>query len=289
MTTNQRRAAVTHLTATFPVSQRHACALVCLARSRWQHTPAPSDDAALVAALRDVAAAKPAYGYRQCCRVLRREGWGVNRKRVHRVYRAAKLQLRPKRRRRKRVAVARVPRPVAAAVNAQWTIDFISDEFANGRRFRTLSVVDEMTRECLALWPDVSLPSTTVVRVLAEIAEVRGAPERLMLDNGPEMIAKALDTWAYEQGVTLHFSRPGKPVENCFVESFHGTFREECLNAHWFLGLPDARDVIEAWRIAYNTERPHSRLGGRTPSEWAERQRKIEDNERARVALIPPT
>jgi putative transposase len=184
---------------------------------------------------------------------------------VHRgVYRAAKLQLRPKRRRRKLVAVARVPRPVAVAVNTQWTIDFISDEFVSGRRFRTLSVVDEHTRECLALWPDVSLPSVTVVRVLQEIAEVRGWLTRIMLDNGPEMVAKALDAWAYEHGVELTFSRRGKPVDNCYVESFHDKVRDECLNMHWFLSLAEARELIEAWRVEYNTERPHSSLGGRT-------------------------
>jgi putative transposase len=183
VTTNQRRAAVTHLTESSPVSERHACRLVRLARSRWQHTPQPPDDAARVAALEAAAAARPRFSYRRLHVVLKREGWRVNHKRVRRVYRAANLQLRRKRRRRKLVAVTRVPRPVAIGVNRQWTIDFISDELANGRRFRALSVVDEHTRECLALWPDVSLPSATVVRVLGEIAEVRGRPTRIMLDN----------------------------------------------------------------------------------------------------------
>jgi putative transposase len=240
-----------------------------LARARWQYRPAPHEDAPLAAALRDGAAAQPRYGYRRLHTRLARAGWHVNVKRVRRVYRAEGLQLRPKRRRRKQVAVARVPRPVAYGVNTQWTIDFISDELTGGRRFRTLSVLDEHTRECLALWPDVSLPSTTVVRVLAAIVELRGVPERIMLDNGPEMIAKALDTWAYAAGIALTFSRPGKPVDNCFVESFHDKFRDECLNLHWFLSLAEARDVIDAWRVEYNTARPHASLGGRTPSEYA--------------------
>jgi putative transposase len=289
VTTNQRRAAVTHLTATFPVSQRHACALVHLARSCWQHAPVPPDDAALIEALRAAALEKPRYGYRRLHTRLRRQGWTVNKKRVHRVYRAARLQLRPKRRRRKLVAVARVPRPVAVAVNTQWTIDFISDEFVSGRRFRTLSVVDEHTRECLALWPDVSLPSVTVVRVLQEIAEVRGWPTRIMLDNGPEMVAKALDAWAYEHGVELTFSRRGKPVDNCYVESFHDKVRDECLNMHWFLHLAEARELIEAWRVEYNTERPHSSLGGRTPSEYADEQREIEKAKELESLDISPT
>jgi putative transposase len=172
-----------------------------------------------------------------------------------------------------------VPRPVAIGVNRQWTIDFISDELASGRRFRTLSVVDEHTRECLALWPDVSLPSATVVRVLGEIVELRGRPERIMLDNGPEMIARVLDAWAYEQGIALTFSRPGKPVDNCFVESFHDKFRDECLSVHWFLTLAEARALIESWRQDYNTVRPHSSLGGRTPSEYADEQREKEEEE----------
>lgn len=288
MTTNQRRAAVTHLTETYPVSERHACRLVRLARSRWQHTPQPPNDAALVAALQAAAAERPRCGYRRLHVVLKRAGWRVNHKRVRRVYRAANLQLRRKRRRRKLVAVTRVPRLAAIGVNRQWTIDFISDELANGRRFRTLSVVDEHTRECLALRPDVSLPSATVVRVLSEIAEVRGRPERIMLDNGPEMIARVLDAWAYEQGIALTFSRPGKPVDNCFVESFHDKFRDECLSVHWFLTLAEARERIEGWRVDDNTARPHSSLGGRTPSEYADEQREIEKAEELESLTISP-
>lgn len=289
MTTNQRRAAVTHLRHAYPVSARRACRLVRLARSRWQHTPAPRDDEALAEALREVAGEKPRYGYRRLHTRLARRGWHVNEKRVHRVYRAERLQLRPKRRRRKLVAVVRVPRPVAADVNTQWTIDFITDELVNGRRFRSLSVVDEHTRECLALWPDVSLPSATVVRVLRDLVDVHGPPQRIMLDNGPEMIAKVLDAWAYEQGIDLTFSRPGKPVDNCYVESFHDKFRDECLNMHWFLSLAEARQVIEAWRVEYNTERPHSSLSGRTPSEYAAELRQSTNPTELESLSISPT
>ena len=268
MTTNARRAAVTHLRATYPVSERRACRLVRLARSRWQHRSTRPSDTPLIDALTAKASARPRFGYRRLTRLLQRDGWHVNHKRVLRVYRAVGLRLR-KRRRRKLVSTPRVPRPIHDGPNTQWTIDFIHDAFATGRRFRTLSVVDECTRECLALWPDVSLPSRTVVTILEGIAALRGTPQRVILDNGPEMIAAALDAWAYRGGVELAFTRPAKPVDNCYVESFHDKFRDECLNLHWFLDLADARTIIEAWREDYNTVRPHQALGYRTPTEYA--------------------
>lgn len=268
MTTAQRRAAVTYLRSGYPVSERRACRLVRLSRSRWQYRSRRRSDAALADALRRKAEDRPRWGYRRLALLLCRDGWTVNRKRVLRVYRAEGLGLR-RRRRRKQVGTARVPRPLPEGPNTQWTLDFISDQFADGRRFRVLSVVDECTRECLALRPDVSQPSWKVVATLDAICRTRGAPRRVILDNGPEMIAKALDAWAYTQGVELAFTRPAKPVDNCYVESFHDKFRDECLSVHWFLGLEDARQIIEAWREDYNTVRPHQSLGGRTPAEYA--------------------
>ena len=268
MTTKQRRAAVTHLRASYPVSDRRACRLVRLARSRWQHRSTRPSDAPLADALKAKAEQRPRWGYRRLAVLLRRDGWPVNLKRVLRVYRAAGLRLR-KRRRRKQVSTPRVPRPVHDGPNTQWTLDFITDALASGRQFRTLSVVDECTRECLALRPDVSLPSGKVAAVLDTVAAARGAPERIVLDNGPELIAKALDAWAYAAGVELKHTRPAKPVDNCYVESFHDKFRDECLNVHWFLDLADARDIIERWREDYNTVRPHQGLGNRTPAEYA--------------------
>ena len=192
----------------------------------------------------------------------------MNHKRLRRVYRAEGLRLR-KARRRKPVSVARVPRPVPDGPNTPWTIDFISDAVATGRRFRTLSVVDECTRGCLALRVDVALPSSTVARVLDELAQARGAPQRVSLDNGPEMIARALDPWAYARGVELAFTRRGKPVDNCDVERFHDKFRDACLSLHWFLDLSDARHLIAAWREDYNPIRPHQGLRHRTPAAFA--------------------
>ncbi len=198
--------------------------------------------------------------------MLRREGWEINRKRVYRVYREMGLAVR--RKKRKRVAQAnRLPRVVPIAPNIQWSIDFMRDTLSSGRVFRTLNVVDDATRECLAIEVDTSLSGARTGRVLKRIAEKRGSyPSRIVLDNGPECTSKALDQWAYKRGVDLAFIRPGKPIENCFVESFNGRFRDECLNVHWFLSLDEARRRIETWRVAYNHVRPHSSLGYEPPS-----------------------
>jgi putative transposase len=213
VTTQQRRAAVTHLRSAYPVSERRACRLVWLSRSRWQYRSRRPSDAPLAEALRKKAEARPRWGYRRLTLLLCRDGWAVNRKRVLRVYRAEGLGLRRRRRRRKQVSTVRVPRPLPDGPNTQWTLDFIGDQFADGRRFRVLSVVDECTRECLALPPDVSFPSPKVVAVLDAICRTRGVPRQVILDNGPELIAKALDAWAYAQGVELAFTRPAKPVD----------------------------------------------------------------------------
>lgn len=267
VTPAQRRTAVTHLRATYPVSLRRACQLLHLARSRWYHQSVRPSDAPLATALLTKAAKRPRWGYRRLQVRLQRDGWRVNHKRVQRVYRAAGLQV--KRRRRKQVAVVRHPRPVAAAPNAVWAMDFIGDACATGRRFRVFSLVDTCTRECLALEVDTSLPSARVVQVLEALRAVRGVPTAITVDNGPEFIAKALDAWAYEHQVQLAFIRPGKPVENAYVESFHDKFRAECLDLHWFASVADARDIITAWQEDYNTVRPHSALGQLTPAEFA--------------------
>ena len=268
MTTDQRRSAVTYLRAAYPVSERRACRLTRLARSRWQHRSTRASDAPLADALKAKATDRPRWGYRRLAILLRRDGWRVNLKRVLRVYRAEGLRLR-KRRRRKQVSTPRVPRPLHDGPNTQWTIDFINDQLASGRRFRVLSVVDECTRECLRLDADVSWPSARVAAALDQVVSRGGAPQRVILDNGPEMVARALDAWAYERGVELAFTRRAKPVDNCYVESFHDKFRDECLSTHWFLDLADARRIVSAWRDDYNTVRPHSSLGGRTPAEFA--------------------
>ena len=199
---------------------------------------------------------------------LRREGWPVNRKRVYRIYRDAGLAVR--RRKRKRIGlVERKPLPKPAAANLSWSMDFVSDGLAAGRRFRCLNMVDDCTRECVAIEVDTSLTGTRVQAVLDRLAETRGLPQSITVDHGPEFEGQVLDTWAYGAKVQLSFIRPGKPNENAYIESFNGKFRDECLNEHWFLTMAHARRIIETWRIEYNTERPHSSLGNLTPQEFA--------------------
>jgi putative transposase len=214
------------------------------------------------------AAERPRFGYRRLHTLVDREGLHVNHKRVYGVYRSAGLQVR--RRRRKRLTRGqRVPLPLPSRRGERWSMDFTVDTLADGRGFRTLNIVDDFTRECLAIEVDRSLPGLRVVRVLDRLAETVGLPDVLVMDNGPEFSGRTLDTWADARGVQLRFIRPGKPIENAFVESFNGKFRDECLNEHWFASVAEARTLIEAWRVDYNTVRPHSALAGKTPEQFA--------------------
>jgi putative transposase len=222
----------------------------------------------LRARIEEIAAVKRRYGYRRVYLRLRREGWQVNRKRVYRLYREARLAVR--RRKRKRIGVfERKPLPKPTAANVSWSMDFVADGLIGGRRLRCLTIVDDCTRECLAIEVDTSLPGLRVQAVLDRLGDTRGLPQSITVDNGPEFDGKVLDQWSYRTGVQLAFIRPGKPNENAYIESFNGKFRDECLNEHWFISLSHARGIIEAWRIEYNTERPHSSLGNRTPQEFA--------------------
>ena len=193
----------------------------------------------------------------------------VNHKRVRRLYREEGLNLRIKRPRRHVSAAHRVERVPVTRTNEVWSMDFVSDALFDGRRLRALTLLDVFTREALAIEVDQGITGEQVAGVLDAVIAARQAPQRIRVDNGPEFVSNALDRWAYEHGVTLDFSRPGRPIDNAFVESFNGRLREECLNAHWFLSLADARDKIEAWRTFYNESRPHSALGDRTPCEFA--------------------
>lgn len=204
--------------------------------------------------------------------LLRREGWNVNRKRVYRLYREEGLNLRAKRPKRRVAAAARIGRPEITGLNDCWSMDFVSDTLADGRRYRALTIVDNFSRECLGIKADQSVTGQHVVALLERICFYRGAPRTIRVDNGPEFISKALDQWAYENEVTLDFSRPGKPADNAFIESFNGSFRDECLNANWFESLTDAKAKIDAWRKEYNEFRPHSSLGDLTPRDFARKQ-----------------
>lgn len=201
--------------------------------------------------------------------MLRREGWQVNYKRTERLYKLENLSLRRKKGRKKRIGV-RLVLSKPSRPNQSWSMDFVSDSIASGRRFRALTIVDNFTRECPGIEVDHSLPGLRVARALDRIAARRGYPETIIVDNGPEFAGKDLDKWAYEHGVKLHFIQPGKPVQNAFIESFNGKIRDECLNQNYFRTLDEARLKIEAWRQDYNCDRPHSSLGDLTPKEFAE-------------------
>jgi putative transposase len=220
------------------------------------------------------------WGYRRLHVLLEREGWRVNSKRVYRIYVEEKLIVRRRKRRRRVCAQARVLLAAPQHKNETWTMDFLQDALATGRKVRTLSIEDAYTREMLTIEVDTSLPALRVVRVLEKLRTEHGLPVRIVIDNGTEFTSKALDQWAYEHKVTLHFITPGRPMENGYIESFHGKFREECLNEHWFLTLDDARETIESWRIDYNQVRPHSSLGYLTPKEFAEGYANVESKTR---------
>ena len=262
-----RRDAVRHLQAHFAVSERHACRLVGVSRSTVRYQSCPQqDDTELRSRLCRLARERPRFGSRRLHALLRREGYRVNRNWVHRLYREEELTL--KRRRRKRVARPRGSAPTSAVQpNVTWYLDFVHDRVASGRAFRTLGVIDRCTREALAIGVDTSLPGARIVRLLERLGQERGQPTEIVLDNGPELTGQVLDQWASQHGVRLHFIEEGKPTQNAVMESFNGRFRDECLNSHWFTSLADARQIIEAWRMDYTSERPHSSLGYATPNE----------------------
>jgi putative transposase len=250
------------------LSERRACGLMGMNRSSWRYRQKEREDAALRSRLRELAGERPRFGYRRLHRMLRREKWVVNHKRVYRLYREEGLAMRQRKGKRFR-AEARVPLVLPTRVNQMWTMDFTRDSLAMGRKFRTLNLMDGYTREALWIELDTSLPGLRVVQVLGRVEQERGLPEAIQVDNGPEFISRVVDQWAYANGVALHFIDPGKPVQNAFIESFNGKFRDECLNQNWYTSLEDARRIIEAWRVDYNTVRPHSSLGYQAPEEYA--------------------
>ena len=238
-------------------------------RSVVRYRAVGTDSPQLRERLNALAAQRRRFGYRRLWVLLRREGFWVNHKRVYRLYRHEGLAVR--RRTRKRLAgVARsTTAPVPQRADQRWSVDFVADALSTGRRIRVLTVIDDYTRECLAAEVDTSLPGLRVARVLDQLGAERGLPELIVVDNGPEFAGRAMDTWAYEHGVRLHFIDPGKPVQNAHIESFNGRFRDECLNEHWFTSLLAARRIVETWRDDYNAVRPHSALDNRTPREFA--------------------
>jgi putative transposase len=253
-------------------SQRHACALIGIAPKTYRYVSVRDDDAALRDRLCTLARQRRRFGYRRLHILLRREGVELNHKKLFRVYREEQLTVR-RRGGRKRALGTRAPMALPQGPDQRWSLDFVSDVLADGRRFRVLVVVDDFTRECLALVVDTSISGRRVARELDAIIAARRKPLMIVSDNGTELTSHAILRWQEERGIGWHYIAPGKPVQNAFVESLNGRFRDECLNEHVFRSLPSARRIIQAWRLDYNGDRPHTSLGGLTPNEFAARSR----------------
>jgi len=268
-----KRRVVDHLKCAYVISERRACRLLRLARTSYRYRSRRDPRTALRSRMREIAAARVRYGYRKIRVLLQREGFEVSKKVVYRVYREEGLALRYRASRRRRAQATRPQRPIATAANQAWSLDFVCDQLSSGERFRALTIVDVFTREALAIKVGRQLRAMHVVAALDQLRRVRGKPQALLCDNGSEFTSQVVDLWAYQHGVRIDYSRPGKPTDNAFIESFNGTFRDECLNAHWFESLEDAIRVVEAWRVEYNESRPHRALGEVAPAEYARRFR----------------
>jgi putative transposase len=279
-----RRQDVALVVAEYGYSERQVCKLMDVDRSSYRYQPRPDHNAALREALIALARQKPRYGYRRLTVLLEKRGFPASPQRVYRIHREEHLAVR----RLKRKRLLR-PAPEAAALNApnqEWAIDFVADGLATGRGLRILTVVDSFTRECLAIEADTSLSSRRVTRALEWIVGRRGGVEVIRCDNGPEFTSRHFLGWCEERGIRLLHIQPGRPMENGRVESFNGRFRDECLNANWFMTLMEARENIERWREEYNRERPHSTLAYRTPEEFANACSELTN--RMGVTPIPP-
>jgi putative transposase len=251
----------------FGLSERRASGLAGLSRNTLRYEAKPDSDEGLRGRMKELAEKRRRFGYRRLHVLLKREGLVQNHKRTERIYRQEKLSLRI-RKRKKLASQGRVELPKAERPNQLWAMDFLQDALYNGRRIRLLPIIDTYTKECFRIEVDTSIGGQRVAAVLSQIAAFRGLPENIVVDNGPEFISNALDAWAYERGIKLQFIRPGKPVDNAYMESFNGKFRDECLNQNWFASIEHARRLVEEWRIDYNEERPHSALGDLTPREF---------------------
>jgi putative transposase len=236
--------------------------------------------------IREIAQARPRFGYVRIWIMLRREGWRDNKKRVHRLYRLEGLQVRMRMRQKKRLGLHRGAVPPASGRNEYWSMDFVHDQLVTGRAFLVLTVIDQWSRESVLLEANVALTGQSVVHALDAVSADRALPKAITVDHGTEFTSKALDEWAYRRSVTLDFIRPGKPVENAFIESFNGRVRDECLNVYSFESIAHAQGLIEAWRRDYNDRRPHGALGHLTPSEYAE-QGQTQNTEAADLHLRP--
>lgn len=258
-----------YIIESFGLSLRRVCSLIDIWRTSFAYKPKEKnpDEAVIRARLKEHAQKRRRFGCPRLHVMLRRDGFIINHKRTERLYKEEGLSLRVKRR-KKMASTLRVEVPRPTHKNHIWSMDFMKDALSDGRKLKVLPIVDEYTKKCFRIEVDTSITGARVVRILNEIAPKEGLPEIIIIDNGPEFIGRALDEWAYRRGVKLFFITPGKPVENMYMESFNGRLRDECLNMHYFTSIDHARQVIEEWRIDYNTERPHSSLDDLTPEEF---------------------
>jgi len=282
-----KREAVGILIAERALGVTRACGLVGISRSMYRYRRRLPTALELRSRIAELAAQKRRYGYRRIHVLLRREGWSVNHKRTYRLYREQGLMVR--KRKRKRIGLTeRRPLTMPSGPNQSWSMDYVADGLIDGRKLRALTIVDDFTRECLAIEVDTSLPGSRVVAVLERLRDLRGLPSSITVDHGPEFEGQVLDAWAYKRNVRLAFIRPGKPVDNCYIESFNGRLRDECLNEHWFMNMQHARSMIETWRVEYNTERPHSSLDDQTPEEFRDAHPSRRSADRVREDLKNP-
>jgi putative transposase len=267
----------------FHTSTLRACRLAHFSRSAYYRRSTKRDFAGLQLRIRDIAHARPRFGYRRITAQLRREGWAVNYKRVHRLYQLEGLQIRMRVRWYKHMCLHRGVAPRATRAVERWSMDFVHDQLFDGRPLRMLTVVDQFTRLSPLVEPRFSFKGRDVAAALEGVTAQGGVPLSITVDHGPEFISWALEDWAWRHHVTLDFIHPGKPTENGHIESFNGRLRDECLNVTQFFSLEDARAKVEAWRVDYNEHRPHSSLGNLTPSEFSRRRQDTEAAEVARV------
>lgn len=256
-----------HIIDCFGLSQRRASSLIAISRNTLRYEPKPDKDAEVRQRMKEIAEQRRRFGCRRLHVMLKREGLVRNHKRTERLYKEENLALRI-RRRKKLASQGRIEIEKPTRPNQLWAMDFLHDALYNGRKLRFLPIIDTYTKECFRIEVDTSIGGKRVCTVLSQIAAIRELPEKIVVDNGPEFISNAMDAWAYERGIKLHFIRPGKPVDNAYMESFNGKFRDECLNLNWFMSVGHARAIAEDHRLDYNNERPHSSLGDLTPAEF---------------------
>jgi putative transposase len=266
---SRRRPLVEYLCDQYRASERHACRVLQIGRGTYRYQSRQKEWKELRARIREIAQSRVRYGCRKILVLLRREGWQVGKHLVYRLYKEEGLSLKKKPRKRRKAIRHREERFRPTAPDQAWSLDFVADQLQDGRRFRCLTIVDVFTRESVAIDAGQSLRGEDVVRTLNRLKHGGRTPKLLFCDNGSEFSGQVMDLWAYQNGAKIDFSRPCKPTDNAFVESFNGTFRDECLNVHWFETLAEAKQLLESWRLEYNESRPHRALGDRTPSEFA--------------------